>query len=141
MKNAGISLMSLVITIILIIIIASISLVASNKSLDEATKVKFQNDLKEVVTALEVYHQRAYIRGVSTYDSKELKWDGMSESAENTARIEDSTQEDTIQYILEGNVPESLKGIITFENGKVKVDQNRKPEIEWATELYSYMGE
>lgn len=141
MDNKGVSLVALVVTIIVIIIIASISMMSSMKTIDEATKVKFENDLKETVTALEVYNQRANIRGIVAYNSKNLTWDGISESAENTAQIEEKGREDTIKEILEGDVPNTLKGIITIENGRIKVDKNQKPQIDWAIEMYSYMGE
>ena len=139
MNQKGISIMSLVITIIVILIIASISMISSTKSIDQATEVKFKNDLKEVVTALEVYHQQANLHGVPSYNSDELKWDGVSERAENTAKIEDSTNEDRIRYIFTDEVPKTLVGKITIEDGRIKVEKSYKTEYEWATEQYSYM--
>lgn len=142
MNNKGVSLMSLIITIIIIIILAAISMLNSNKSLEEANKAKFEVDLKSVVELLNIYNERAVIRGVSNYDKDDLTWDGSSERAENTARIEDKTKEDTIKYIFDGNnVPDSLKGLITIEAGKIRVDETRKPQYDWAVEMYSYMGE
>ncbi len=144
MNNKGISLVSLVITIIVMIIIAVITINVSTQSVDESLEAKFKNDLTSVVTALDIYHQRAETRGVATYKSNELTWDGSSFYAENTAKIEDKAhvQEDSIKYILDGNpVPTTLEGIMTIENGKVKINKEVKPQIEWATEIYSYMGE
>lgn len=139
MNQKGVSIMSLIITIIVIIIIASISMISSTKSIDQATEVKFKNDLKEVVTALEVYHQQANLHGIPSYDSEELTWDGVSERAENTAKIEDSTNEDRIRYIFTDEVPKTLVGKITIEDGRIKVEKNYKTEYEWAIEQYSYM--
>ena len=142
MNNKGVSLISLAITIIVIIILAAISIVGSTKSLEEASKVKFQNDLKAAVDALEVYNQRAYLYGVSNYDSDNLTWDGTSEKAVNTAKIEDKNHinEDSIRYIMGlNNVPDSLKDIITIEGGKIKVDKTRVPQYDWAVDMYSYM--
>ena len=117
-------------------------MLSGTESIENANKGKFQNDLTEVVEAIDNYNERAAIRGVSNYDRNKLTWDGMSEKAENTAKIKDSShiEEDSIKDILDGNnVPDTLKGLITIENGKVKVDKNRKPEYDWAVEKYSYM--
>lgn len=144
MNQKGVSIISLVITIIIIIILAAITVTSGmDKQIEEANKVKFQNDLKNVVTAINVYHERAYIHGVSSYDRDELTWDGKSVRAEKTAKMEDKNQveEDSIHYILEGNLPKTLEEIVIIENGKVKVKKDRKPQIDWAIELYQYMGE
>lgn len=139
MNQKGISLVALAITIIVIILIATITMVSSTKSVDQATEVKFKNELTEVVTALEVYHQQANIYGIPSYDRDDLTWDGTSERAENTAMIEDKVNEDKIKFILTADVPESLKGKMTIENGKVKIDKSYAYEYEWAVEKYSYM--
>lgn len=144
MNNKGISIISLIITIILIVVLAGIAISGNTQSLEEANKAKFQNDLKAVVEAVDVYNERAMIRGIASYDADDLTWDGVSEKAENTAKIKDSNheEEDSIRDILDGNdVPKSLKGYITIEDGRVMFDKTKKPEIEWATEIYSYMGE
>ncbi|MBO5141882.1 MAG: hypothetical protein J6C46_02585 [Clostridia bacterium] len=140
MNNKGVSLVSLVITIVVIIILAAVSILNSTKSLEEANKVKFQNDLKTVVEALNVYNERSVIRGIPSYDKEKLEWDGESEKAENTAKIKDTNhvEEDSIRDIFDGNdVPNSLKGLIKIEYGKIKVDSSRHPEYEWAKEMYS----
>lgn len=139
MNQKGISLVALVITIIVIILLATITMTASTKSVDQATEVKFKNDLTEVVTALEVYHHQANIHGIPSYDSDDLTWDGTSERAENTAMMEDKINEDKIKYILTDDVPDSLKGKMTIENGRVKIDKSNTYEYEWAVEKYSYM--
>lgn len=140
MNNKGISLISLVITIIVIIIIAAISLLTSYKHVEEANKAKFEVELRNVVELLEIYNQRAEIRGVSSYNKNELYWDGSSVRAQNTARIENRAREDTISYIFDGNgVPDFLDGIITIENGMIKVAEDKKPQYEWAVEMYGDM--
>jgi len=139
MNQKGISMVALIITIIVIIIIAGISMVSSTKSIDQASEVKFKNDLTEVVTALEVYNQQAYLHGIPTYDNDDLTWDGTSERAENTAKIEDGTNEDRVEFIFTDVIPETLKGVMTIEDGKIKIDKNDKYKYEWAVEKYSYM--
>lgn len=139
MNQKGISLVALVITIIVIILLAAITMVSSTRSVDQATEVKFKNDLTEVVTALDVYHEQANIYGIPSYDRDDLSWDGTSERAENTAMIEDKTKEDKIKFILTADVPDSLKGKMTIENGRVKIDKSYTYEYEWAVEKYSYM--
>lgn len=144
MNNKGVSLVSLAITIIVIVLLAAITITSSSKPIDDSTKAKFKTELQSVVTALEIYHERAIIRGVSSYEKDNLTWDGTSERAENTAKMEDKNhnEEDYIKYILDGNdVPKTLQGIMKIENGKVKIDKNAKPQIDWAIEMYPYMGE
>lgn len=141
-KNKGVSIITLVITIIIIIIIAGVTMLRSTKSLEEANKVKFQNDLKSFVELIDAYNVRAEIRGIATYDSDELTWDGTSEKAENTARIKNKAEEDSIRDILDGNqIPETLKGIVSIENGKVKISEDAGQKYEWAVEKYSEIGE
>ena len=140
MNNKGVSLISLAITIIVIIILAAISIMSSTKSIEQANKVKFQDELKSVVEALETYKQRAYIYGVPDYDSNEMTWDGKSEKAENTAKIEDGVNEDTVRFIFNTNqLPNSVKDVITIESGLIKVDNKNNQKYEWATEMYGYM--
>ena len=139
MNNRGITITSLIITVIVMIIIAAVTIMNSTSSLEEANKVKFQNDLKSVVDALDVYNERAMIRGVANYDRENLNWNGISEKAENTAKIKDPShiEEDSIRDILDGNnLPKTLEGIITIKNGEVKVNEKIKPQYDWAVELY-----
>lgn len=143
MNQKGISLMSMIITIIVIIILAAIVIMSGGEeSIEEANKVRFQNDLKNSVEALRVYEQRAEMHGEKNYDFDSLNWDGTSENAENTAKIENkgSDEEDSIRYIFQKTVPKTLEGKIKIINGKIKVDKNLKPEIDWAEELYSDIG-
>lgn len=142
MKNKkGISLISMVITILVIIILAAVAISSNTTSIEEANKVKFQNDLKSFVELIDAYNVRAEIRGIATYDSDDLTWDGTSEKAENTARIKNKAEEDSIRDILDGNqIPDSLKGIVSIENGKVRIDENVKPQYDWAVEMYSEIG-
>ena len=141
-NNKGVSIITLVITIIIIIIIAGVTMLRSTKNLEEANKVKFQNDLKSFVELIDAYNVRAEIRGIATYDSDDLAWDGISEKAENTARIKNNSDEDSIRDILDGNqIPETLKGIVTIENGKVKISEDAYPKYDWAVEMYSEIGE
>lgn len=141
-KNKGVSLIALIITIVVIIILAAISLSSNTTSIEEANKVKFQNDLKSFVELLDAYNVRAEIRGIDTYDSNSLMWNGTSEKAENTARIKNKTEEDSIRDILDGNqIPDSLKDIVSIKNGKVRIDEKVKPQYDWAVEMYSEIGE
>lgn len=140
MKNQkGVSLVALVITIIVIIIIASITMLSGNDSISRANETKFKNDLKEVVNALDIYNQQAYLYGDASYDSSDLTWNGESERAENTAKIEDHVNEDRIRFIFTDEVPSTLQGKMTIEDGKIKVNKSYKSEYQWATEMYSYM--
>lgn len=144
MKNQkGVSLISLIITIIVVILITTITLIASDKPVDEAIKVKFQNDLKEVVNALEIYHQKAHMYGVEEYDRDNLEWDGASERGVNTAKIEDENhvEEDKIKYIFTDSIPETLKGKMTIEGGEIKISESYKTEYDWAVEMYPEMEE
>ena len=142
MNQKGISMMSLIITIIIMIILAGITVSLSGNSATEANEGKFKNDLKNVVTAVESYHTRADAFGVSSYKRNNLAWDGVSEKAENTAKMEDKSQaeEDSIRFILSGEIPNSLDGIMKIEAGEVVIDESQKTQIEWARELYHDIG-
>lgn len=139
MNKKGISLVSLAITIIVIIILASIAIVTSTKHVNEAIKVDFQNDLKSFVEAIDLYNQRALIYNTD-YDSNLLEWDGQSDRAKNTAKLDDNINDDKITTILlDNNLPSSLEGVVYIEKGMVKVKKTVTPQYEWAVELYDYM--
>ena len=140
MKNQkGVSLVALAITIIVIIIIASITMLAGNDSISRAHETKFKNDLKEVINALDVYNQQAYLYGDISYDSSDLTWNGETERAENTAKIEDHVNEDRVRFIFTDEIPKTLQGKMTIEDGKVKISKAYQKEYQWAIEMYSYM--
>lgn len=140
--NKGISMIALIITMVVIVIIAGVTMIKSVKNLEEANKVKFQNDLKSFVELIDAYNVRAEIRGIATYDSDDLAWDGVSEKAENTARIKNKAEEDSIRDILDGNpIPETINGIVSIENGKVKISEDAGKKYDWAVEKYREIGE
>ena len=141
-RNKGISMIALIITMVVIVIIAGVTMIKSVKNLEEANKVKFQNDLKSFVELIDAYNVRAEMRGIATYDSDDLTWDGVSEKAENTARIKNKSEEDSIRDILDGNpIPETLEGIVSIENGKVRISEEAGKKYDWAVEKYREIGE
>ena len=109
---------------------------ANNDSIGQAQEVKFKNDLKEVITALDVYQQRVLIRGTPDYDRDKLEWDGESDRTINSAKIENGVDEDKIRYILTGEVPVTLKGKIIIKEGKILFNREYTIERDWALELY-----
>ncbi len=142
MNKKGISLLSIVITIIVIILLATITIVSNPDSIDYAIEGKFQSALKECVKALDVYQQRAAVYAYTDYQPNELTWDGVSAQAENTAQIESKgAGEDSIRYIFSQEVPGILKGVIEIKEGKIQITDAYQNEIQhkWATDLYNYM--
>ncbi len=141
-NKKGISLIATIIMIIVIIILASITVSAGFKNITKANQATFINDLKASTQAIEIYNTRAVARGnVRFYDPEELYWDGQSQKAENTARIEDPEQEDDAQYIFGETFYNSLHGKIFIKYGKIYIRREYVTEIEWAKELYEYLAD
>lgn len=141
MNKKGISLVSLVIMIIIIIILATIVLNVSMNYITTANETKFKTELEDLVNLVDVYNKRAIIYN-KDYDSSKLSWDGKSDRAENTAKIENigGDTEDSIRTIFQDyQIPKDIEGIIYIENGQLKVREDAVPQYDWAIEVYEYM--
>ena len=143
LNKKGVSLISVVITIIVIVIIASIAVNNGYENIVKAHKSAFMTDLESLILSLEKYNTRAvgYADPMTYYEEDFLQWDGESERAENTAKLEDGINEDTVRYIFDNNISENVKGKIKIINGKLYVDREYETEFQWATEQYKYMTE
>jgi Tfp pilus assembly protein PilE len=148
MNKNGVSMVALVITMIVIIIIAGITYNMSMSNVGKAQKSSFMADLENAVYSLQAYETRAQAAFLmenenanQNFNSKELKWDGQSERAENTARIEDKngTLEDRIDYILDNGLTKNLENKIIIKEGVLYVLPQYETEYEWACEVYDYM--
>ena len=138
-NNKGISLVTVVLTIIVIIILASIGISNSLVTVDNTAKAVFQEDFKNYVQQIKTYNLEAVLRQqVDDYDPDELAWDGESDFLENSARIEDKDQEDTIDFLLKGYYTKNLEGKVYIENGELKVKDTYLTEQSWADELHLY---
>ncbi len=142
MNNKGVSLVALVVTMIVIIIIAGIVISSGIGNISTSQKGAFMVDLENMNTSLQKYNTRAvlYNHLPGEYYDDELQWDGKTERAEHTARMEVSGEEDTALYIFDNNIPNTLKGKIKIIDGKLYVDRSYQQEFEWAAEQYKYMS-
>ena len=135
-NNKGITLISITITIIVIIILTAIIILSSMESIDKAKKTVFQNDFADAVQSVNMYNIEATIKTNNpAYNPNELNWNGQTERAENTARIEDPNQEDTIDFILKEHYTQDLKGKICIVGGRVFVKAQYNKQMQWVTEL------
>ena len=146
MNKNGVSMVALVITMIVIIILAGITYNTGFSSVDKAQKTSFMADLEDAIYYLRAYNTRgqaAYLMGAEgaekNYDPNNLQWDGISERAENTARMEDGINEDTAEYIFEKDITKNIEGKIKIKDGQLYVNKNFQTEYEWACEIYDYM--
>ena len=140
-NNKGVSLTALVITIIVLIIIAGIVMQSGIGNIGQANKSAFMTDLENAILLLQKYETRA--EGLSDpmlyFSSDNLQWDGVTERAVNTGKLEDGENEDTINYIFENHIPNTLKGKLKIINGELYINKDYYTEFEWATEHYKYM--
>jgi len=141
-NKKGVSLIAMIIMIIVIIILASIGISTGFKNITKANQANFLNDLKSSIQMLEIYNTRAVARGnVRFYDPEELFWDGVSQKAQNTARIENPDEEDDASYIFQEAFNNGLHGKIFIKYGKIYIKREYVTEIEWAKEMYDYMAD
>jgi len=129
---------------IVIIILATIAVVTSRDSVENAKKIAFITELTDLKRGLDAYNQRAYYRGVETYNSEDLFWNGKIESSpENTAKIADQQNEDDLRTILGGSISDDLKGKIYIYGGELYVFKDKKfeKELGWVAEdpKFSYI--
>lgn len=85
-KKMGISLILLVITIIVIIILAGAVILnlAKYSPIDQASKAKFQNDIRELQSELQLYISKQYTDNLGNYDPKLLQADENSITYDTT---------------------------------------------------------
>ena len=136
MNNKGVSLMSLAITIVVMVILAAILFNNSMKSIENGKKAAFVEDLLRAENYLRAYNTTAELKANNrTYYYKELQWDGFSDTATNTARIEDAKKEDTIKYILKDSITSNTAGKLEIISGDLFVKGDLLVENEWIDEL------
>ena len=135
-NKKGVTLISMAITIIVIIILTSIIILSSLDTIDKGNKAVFQNDFTDAVNSLRMYNTEAVLKANNpNYDPELLRWDGESERALNSAKIEDPSQEDKITYILKDHLTKDIKGKVDIIDGKLSVKPEFALETQWALEL------
>ncbi len=141
MNNKGISLITLAFMIVVIIILASITTAVSVDFLMNSSKASFLESFENAVLSLETYNTRGIERGLNNdFSPKNLTWDGVSERAQNTARIEDSSNEDRVSFILNDMEKDNnLKGKIEIKSGDLYIKTRYSYERSWASEKYKYL--
>lgn len=135
MKNKrGISLISLVITIIVIIIIAGaiILTINTNNPLENAKKSKFQSDIRTFQEELALYHGKKSVETNGMYQADTLNADTESIQYTGAGTIDTTGSIFNIITTLKGSKYEFqigiVKGDLSFLGGTPK-------EIAWANEL------
>ena len=134
-NSSGISLIALIVTIIVIIILSSIVYFSTNDALNSMSEAKFKTELRGLQDRLKIYHERANMNSLS-YKNSKLNWDGESERATNTGKVEDGVNEDTPEYIL-GEIPEYFNTRIKIKNGQITLlgSKFNPNEIKWGEEI------
>lgn len=141
MNNKGVSMVALVITIIVIVIIATVATRSGSETVQHAEKATIQADFQTARTLFETYNNEALVKGDRRYDPDKFCWDGKSDKAENTAKMENGVDEDTIWFVFKDKFPHSLRGRIYIENGEFFVFPELLTEKEWIEEVYDRKSE
>ena len=70
------------------------------------------------------------------YRNAKLTWDGTTERATNTGKVENGVDEDTAEFIFE-NIPTHLRGILKIIDGDLALNENKLSEnqLKWCREL------
>lgn len=129
----GISLVALIVTIIVVIILASISLNVNYDSFTMLDKTKYVSQIRGLEERLRIYHEDATL-DADLYVKDNLSWDGVSERAENTGKLEDGVNEDTPKFIFK-EIPSYFKEKICIKKGELVISQYTDEELEWLQEL------
>ena len=96
-------------------------------------------DFKACKGAIDKYDLEAVYKGHNkAYSLDELQWDGIEERTHNSARIEDSEQEDRIDFIFNEHYTKNVRGKIEIKDGKLIVKDPYLKEQGWADELHLY---
>ena len=82
---------------------------------------------------LNIYHESAELE-LDNYRKDKLSWDGTSERAENTGKVEDGINEDTPIFIFK-EIPKYFEGKIYIQNGELGVKDYTDQEMKWLDEL------
>ena len=165
LNNKGVSMAALVITIIVVVLIASITINYGFVNVDKAQQVVFLTELESAHDAINIYNERASLYGSKSYNKNRLSWDGKSGHLNNSAKLDYFTNdsegkkinpkyptddqrqkiqdapEDTPQFVFDGEIPNSLKGKIYIYEGQLGVYKENQLELEWASQKYNNMSE
>ncbi len=136
MDNKGVSMMSLAISIVVMAILAMIVYNTSISSISNGKKATFIKDLTTAESVLRAYNTTAELKANNrNFYYGEMMWDGESERAVNTARIQDANEEDRITYILKDAITSNIRGKIEIVSGELFVKSDLIVENEWIDEL------
>ncbi len=163
LNNKGVSMLVLGITIIVIVILASIAISTGFTNVDKAQQAVFLSELEMANDALNVYNERAILYGKRDYNKNRLYWDGMSEFLSNSAKTDyltndsngqkinpkylnsdewtqlENAPEDKAIFLFNGEIPNSLKEKIYIYDGILGVYSIYQEEYALATEKYEFM--
>lgn len=139
-NKKGVSLISLTITIIVLIILAGITIGSGFGNIEKTQKAAFLSDFGNALENLRTYNQRAEAFSTIRYNRRKLTWDGFTERATNTAKLEDNQNEDRVDYIFHNTITNNLIGKLEIRSGDLYIKEGYTTELEWAKEIHDYMN-
>ena len=118
MKNSGITLIALVLTIIVLLILAGVSIAmlsGDNSILQKATDAKTNTDNAQIKEKIQLAYHSALTGGQGSYTKESLEDELEKEFGENNYNVDDS---DSSNWILTGKVKEKEQNV-TIPAGKI----------------------
>ena len=132
-EEKGITLITIVVTIIILLILSAITLtiIFNSSIIGKSQSAKLKTEISALEENLKHYSNEAKISNKKEYKQENLIWDGENEP-QNTAKLTDGENEDNIEKIL-GKIPNDLQGKVTIGSGVLKfknLTQTDKKVIE-----------
>lgn len=133
-KEDGITLLSLIVTVIILLIITVISIYSFATKNNQI--ILNDLDIRVIVQQIKENYELYQIKAIAyskNYDIEDLNWDGENNPT-NTAKIENANVEDEIVYIL-GDIPKKLKNKLIIKNGILYFYNLSEKEIDWVNKF------
>lgn len=140
-NQKGVSLIVLIVTIAVMIIIATITIRGNNNALNYTSESVYKAELRGLEERLRIYHEDAELE-LFEYRKNKLQWDGVAARATNTGKVEDaqagieeeSRREDTAQFIFK-EIPGIFKGKLYIEDGNLGVLNPYENQKKWLKDM------
>lgn len=138
----GISLITLIISIVVIIILSTVTILTflSNNPIEGAKKAAFTSEMSSLAEELNSYAATMFIKTEGKFDILKLKTD---EEGNVSYTGNDSIEEKSIYDILPSLKESKYDGIVTIADGKITLSYNDikdKKEYEWVDSVDSYIN-
>ncbi len=138
----GISLITLIISIVVIIILSTVTILTflSNNPIEGAKKAAFTSEMSRLAEELNSYAATMFIKTEGKFDILKLKTD---EEGNVSYTGNDSIEEKSIYDILPSLKESKYDGIVTIADGKITLSYNDikdKKEYKWVDSVDSYIN-